>query len=224
MVNCGDVVYDLRTLDNRPKSRPPLIETMSKDARTTVVLGCSKGVALNGVWMRMEMMGTGDIIRMRKKCEGIVTENYADSDARGDLIGQIHETFLNNEISEVCVKRPDVLDHYVVMELDGMEPLKTIFEGMDSKDTVIMISTRTPYDRWGLTFQFHPCQQIPDQLEEIRGGRGPKWTRWNRPGWDIGMSTPSGTSRPSSRAPSINAQGTCTRILSSQTWRVNRLG
>ena len=95
-MNCGPLIYDLRTLDNRPKSRPPLIGT-------TVVLGRYEGVFLNGIGMRMEMMGPGDIIRLRETCEGIVTENNADSDAGGDLVDQIHETFLNNEISDVCV-------------------------------------------------------------------------------------------------------------------------
>ena len=30
-----------------------------------------------------------------------------------------------------------------------------VFEGLDSKNTVIMIRTRTPYARWDITFQFH---------------------------------------------------------------------
>ena len=55
----------------------------------------------------------------------------------------------------MCVMRPDVLDHYMVRELDGQEPLKAILEGRDSKDTVIMISTRTPCAKWGITFRFH---------------------------------------------------------------------
>ena len=58
----------------------------------------------------------------------------------------------------MCVRRPDVLDHYVVLESDGMEPLRTIFEGIDSKDAVIMISTRMPNNRWGITFQFHAAK------------------------------------------------------------------
>ena len=121
---------------------------MSTDARTKVMLGRYEGVVLNGVGMRMKMMGPGDIIRLRETCEGIVTENNTDSGAGGDLIGQIQETFLNNEISDVCVMCPDVLDHYAVMESDRLEPLRTIFEGMNSKDTVIMI-------RLGINLQFY---------------------------------------------------------------------
>ena len=68
---------------------------MFTDARATVVLGNNEGVALNEVGMRREMMGPGDIITLRETCEGIVTENNADSDAGGDLVGQILETFLD---------------------------------------------------------------------------------------------------------------------------------
>jgi hypothetical protein len=104
----------------------------------------------------MEMMGPGDIIRLREPCEGIVTENNADSDAGGDLVGQILEIFLN-EITYVCFMQ-DFLDHYVVMESDGLKPLRTVFEGIDSKDTVIMNNTRTPNNRWGITCQFHAAK------------------------------------------------------------------
>ena len=45
-LNYGALVYDLRTPDNRPKSRPPLIGTKFTDARATSVLGSYKGVAL----------------------------------------------------------------------------------------------------------------------------------------------------------------------------------
>ena len=76
-------------------------------------------MVLNKVGMRMKMMGPGDTVRLKEMCEGIVTENNADSDAGDDLVGQIHETFLNNEISDVCVMRPDILDHYVVRKSDG---------------------------------------------------------------------------------------------------------
>ena len=36
--------------------------------------------------------------------------------------------------------------------------MRTIFEEMDSKDTVIMISTRTPYNRLGISFKFHAAK------------------------------------------------------------------
>ena len=118
--------------------------------------------------MRMEMMGHGDITKLRETCESNETENNADSDAGGTLVGQIHETFLNNKITDMCVMRPDILDHYVVMESDGLEQLRTIFEGMDIKNTVIMISTRRPNNRWGIAFQFHAAKiKTMVQVREI---------------------------------------------------------
>ena len=76
---------------------------MFTDARATVLLGTYEGVILNELGMRMEMVGPGDIIRLRETCEGIMTENNANCDAGGDLVCQIHETFLNNKITDVCV-------------------------------------------------------------------------------------------------------------------------
>ena len=93
---------------------------MTTGRRTAVVLGCYEDIALNRVGMRMEMMGPGDTVRLRRICKGIVAENNANSNAGSDLTDQIHETFLNNKISDVCVMRPDVLDHYVVMKSDGL--------------------------------------------------------------------------------------------------------
>ena len=56
-LNFGALVYDLRTPDTRPKPRPPLIGTMTTDARTAVVLSRYGGVVLNEIGMRMDMMG-----------------------------------------------------------------------------------------------------------------------------------------------------------------------
>ena len=66
------------------------------------------------------------------------------------------------------VMRPNVLDHYKVMESDGLEQLRTISEEMDSEDTVIMISTRAPYNRWVITFKFHAAKiTTMDQVHEM---------------------------------------------------------
>ena len=43
--------------------------TMFTDAIATVVLASYEGVILNELGMRMEMVGPGDIIRLRKTCE-----------------------------------------------------------------------------------------------------------------------------------------------------------
>ena len=103
----------------------------------------------------MKLIGPGDISRLRGICEGIVAENNANSDAGSDLTEQIHEMFFNNEITDVCIIRPDALDRYVMLKSDGLEPLRVAFEGLDSKDTVIMIRTRMSCARWDITFQFH---------------------------------------------------------------------
>ena len=101
----------------------------------------------------MELMGPGDMTRMRGICEGIVAGNNADGDARSNLTEQIHEMFFNSEISDVCI--PNVLDHYVVIRSDGLEPLRVAFEGLDNENTVIMIKTRMSCARWDITFRFH---------------------------------------------------------------------
>jgi hypothetical protein len=103
--------------------------------------------------MRMELMSPGDMTRMRGICEGIVAGNNADGDARSNLTEQIHEMFFNSEISDVCI--PNVLDHYVVIRSDGLEPLRVAFEGLDNENTVIMIKTRMSCARWDITFRFH---------------------------------------------------------------------
>ena len=51
--------------------------------------------------------------------------------------------------------KPHVLDHYVVIKSDGLEPLRVAFEGLDSKNTVIMIETRMSCARWDIKFRFH---------------------------------------------------------------------
>jgi hypothetical protein len=102
--------------------------------------------------MRMELMSPGDMTRMRGICEGIVAGNNADGDARSNLTEQIHEMFFNSEISDVCI--PNVLDHYVVIRSDGLEPLRVAFEGLDNENTVIMIKTRMSCARWDITFRF----------------------------------------------------------------------
>ena len=53
-----------------------------------------------------------------------------------DMVCQIYETFLYNQITDVSVMQPKVLDHYEVMESDRLEQLKTIFKEMDSKKEI----------------------------------------------------------------------------------------
>ena len=145
--NCGALVYDLRTPNTRPKSGPPLIGTKFTDDRATVVLGSYGCVILNEVGMSMEMAGPGDMDRLMEICRGIVTENNADSDTGVDMVCQIYETFLYSKITDVSVMQPNALDHYGVMESDGLEHLRAVCEEMDGEDTVIIIRTMTPYNR-----------------------------------------------------------------------------
>ena len=74
-----------RTPDTRHWSHPPLIGTMTTDKRTAEVLSCFENITLNGVGMRMELMGPGDMTRIRGIFEGIVAENNADSDEGNNL-------------------------------------------------------------------------------------------------------------------------------------------
>ena len=51
--------------------------------------------------------------------------------------------------------QPATLDHYVVMETDGLEHLRAIFEEMNSEATVVMIRSRTPYNGGDIIFKFN---------------------------------------------------------------------
>ena len=63
--------------------------------------------------MRMELIGPGGKSRLRGICEGIVAENNANKEIKSDLTDQIHEMFFNSDITDVCIMRPEALDHYV---------------------------------------------------------------------------------------------------------------
>ena len=102
----------------------------------------------------MEMVGPGDMERLLETCRNIVIENNTNSDTNGDAVSQSYETFLYSTITDVSVMQPATLDHYVVMEPDELEQLRTAFEEMDSEATVVMIRTRMPYIREGIIFKF----------------------------------------------------------------------
>ena len=71
--------------------------------------------------MCMEIVGPGDRERLLETCRTIVIENNTNSDA--DAVPQIYETFLYNNVTDVSIMQPPTLDHYVVMESDGLEQL-----------------------------------------------------------------------------------------------------
>ena len=58
---------------------------MFTDGRATVVLGGYEGVILNEVGMTMELVGPGDVERLRETCRVIVTENNTVSDVRTSI-------------------------------------------------------------------------------------------------------------------------------------------
>ena len=87
-------------------------------------------------------------------CRNIVIENNTNSDTNGDAVSHSFETFLYSTITDVRVMQPGTLDHYVVMESDGLEQLRTVFEEMDSEATVVMIRIRTPFIGEGIIFKF----------------------------------------------------------------------
>ena len=62
--NYGTLLYDLRTPDTTHGSHLPLIGTMTTDPKTAIVLSCYENITLNGVGMRMELIGPGDKPRL----------------------------------------------------------------------------------------------------------------------------------------------------------------
>ena len=42
-----------------------------------------------------------------------MAENNANKEIKSDLTDQIHEMFFNSDITDVCIMRPEALDHYV---------------------------------------------------------------------------------------------------------------
>ena len=65
----------------------------------------------------------------------------------------IYETFVYSPVTDLSVMRPATLDHYVVMDMEGLEHLQAVFEEIYKESTVLMIRTRTPYRRGGIIFK-----------------------------------------------------------------------
>ena len=49
---------------------------------------------------------------------------------------------------------PNTVDRYKLDMWEGLERLQAIFEDLASRTALIMVSTITPSDRLGITFQF----------------------------------------------------------------------
>ena len=65
-----------------------------------------------------------------------------------DVVSQIYSGLFYSTITDVSIMQSATLDHYVMMETEGLVDLRTIFEEMDSEATVVMIRTRTPCHGW----------------------------------------------------------------------------
>ena len=87
-------------------------------------LGSYEGIVLHKSGMCMEMVGPGDRIRLSEICRNIVIENNTNSDTNRDAVSKIYETFLYSTITDVSVMQQATLDHYMVVEPDGLEQLR----------------------------------------------------------------------------------------------------
>ena len=119
-----------------------------------MVLGSYEDIIFSETGMCMKMLGPGDKEKLLETCRNIVIENNSNSDINGDAVSQIYETFLYSTIPDVRVMQPATLDHYVIMETEGLEHLRTVFEEMDNEATVVMIKTRTPHHGGCIVFKF----------------------------------------------------------------------
>ena len=76
-------------------------------------------------------------------------ENKSNTDTNGDTVSKIYSTFFYSTVTDVSIMQSATLDHYVIMEAEGLADLRTVFEEMDSEATIFMIRTRTPYHKGG---------------------------------------------------------------------------
>ena len=151
-LNCGALVYDQRMPNQVPKSRPLLIASVFTNDEASVVLDSYEDIILNKSGICMKMLGPGDKERLLETCITIVIEN---SNTNEDAVSQIYKTFLYNTITDGSVMQTATLDHYVVMETEGLEHMQAVFEEMNNEANVVMIRTRTPYNGGGIIFMFN---------------------------------------------------------------------
>ena len=100
-------------------------------------------------------------------CLSIITMDRANSDEGEAMVCQIYETFLHNVVTDVSIMKPNSIEHYELEQLDGLKQVQAIFKDLESKTTLIMISTTTPYDRLGITFKFHTDRITIEQLHDL---------------------------------------------------------
>ena len=103
--------------------------------------------------MHMKMLGPGDKERLLETCRNIVIENTSNTETNGDVVSQIYSAFLYSTITDVSIMQSATLDHYVMMETEGLADLRTAFKEMDS-EAIVMIRTRTPCHGRGVVFKF----------------------------------------------------------------------
>ena len=146
-LNCGALIYDQRMPTRRYRSCPPLIGTLFADDEASGVLSSYVDIILSETGVHMKMLGPGDKDKLLETCRNIVIENKSNTDTNGDAVSQIYSTFFYSTVTDVSIMQSAILDHYVMMETEELDHLRTVFEEMDSEATVIMI--RTPYHRGG---------------------------------------------------------------------------
>ena len=88
-------------------------------------------------------------------CMSIVAMDHANSGEEEPMGSQIYETFLHTEVTDVSVMMPNTVEHYELEMWEGLEELQAVFGALASTSVLVMVSTITPSDRLGTTFQFN---------------------------------------------------------------------
>ena len=67
---------------------------------------------------------------------------------------QINETFHHSEVTRVSVMMPNTVNNYELEMWEDLEKLCSVFEDLTTKNALVIVSTITPSDRHGISFQF----------------------------------------------------------------------
>ena len=67
---------------------------------------------------------------------------------------QIYETFLPNEVAD-NIMMPNAVENYELETCEDLEKLRAVFEDLTTRNALVTVSTATPFDRLGITFQFN---------------------------------------------------------------------
>ena len=67
---------------------------------------------------------------------------------------QINETFRHSEVTRVSVMMPNTVNNYELEMWEDLEKLCSVFEDLTTKNPLVIVSTITPSNRHGISFQF----------------------------------------------------------------------